>query len=93
MTTFGITRAEATREASAAFVAELDKSTDELTEQLSLLQTLRRAAAGAFGFDRRGDEAGTFGKAADAAKRAIYEGENGGGTDGDGRLIPRGAAV
>ena len=90
MTTFGITRIEATREASAAYVAELDRSIDELTGQLELLQALRRATAGAFGFDRRGGEAGTFGKAADAAKRAIYEGEGGGAGNADGRMVPRG---
>ncbi|RWM29453.1 hypothetical protein [Mesorhizobium sp.] len=92
MTTFSITRTEATREASAAYLAELDKSIDELGAQLALLQGVRRAVAGTFGFDRRTkEEAGEFGAAADAARRAEYEGE-GGSTDGEGRLVPRRAA-
>ncbi|TIS37550.1 hypothetical protein [Mesorhizobium sp.] len=85
---FGITRIEMTKTASAEYVAELDKSIDELSEQLAMLQAVRRAVAGTFGFDRRGDEAGMFGKAADASKRAEYEGE-GGSTDRTGRLVPR----
>ncbi|MES0218036.1 hypothetical protein NKL07_22065 [Mesorhizobium sp. C280B] len=85
---FGITRVDATRTASSEYLAELDKSIDELSGQLALLQGVRRAVAGTFGFDRRGDEAGTFGKAADAAKRAEYEGE-GGQNDESGRLVPR----
>ncbi|RWC91693.1 MAG: hypothetical protein EOS72_03290 [Mesorhizobium sp.] len=88
---FAITRTEATKLASAEYVGELDKSIDELSDQLAMLQAVRRAVAGTFGFDRRGDEAGTFGQAADAAKRAEYEGE-GGQNDQSGRLVPRKAA-
>lgn len=85
---FEITRVEATRTASSEYLAELDKSIDELGAQLALLQGVRRAVAGTFGFDRRGEEAGAFGQAADAAKRAEYEGENN-LTDKVGRLVPR----
>ncbi|CAM5656109.1 hypothetical protein MAUB1S_11409 [Mycolicibacterium aubagnense] len=87
---FGLGLPPTTEALSIEYVKNvLDPQIDELTAQLTLLQGMRRAIASVFGIDRRGDEAGVFGQAADAAKRAEYEGE-GAQTDESGRLVPRG---
>lgn len=86
---FGLALPPATEAQSVEYVRTvLDPQIEELTAQLALLHGARRAIASIFGIDRRGDEAGIFGQAADAAKRAEYEGE-GGQADISGRLVPR----
>ncbi|MBE1208159.1 hypothetical protein [Aminobacter carboxidus] len=88
---FGLGLPEATETGSIEYVrAVLDPQIDELQNQLDLLQGVRRAIAGTFGIDRRGDEAGKFGQLADAAKRAEYEGGGERSSDAEGRLVPRG---
>ena len=87
---FGLDLPSATEAQSVEYVKNvLDPQIDELTAQLSLLQGARRAIASIFGIDRRGDEAGVFGLAADSSRRGEYEGE-GQPLDGNGRLVPRG---
>ncbi|AMS41211.1 hypothetical protein [Aminobacter aminovorans] len=88
---FGLELPQATETGTVEYVRTvLDPQIDELQNQLELLQGLRRAIAGTFGIDRRGDEAGRFGQLADAAKRAEYEGGDQGNSVGEGRLVPRG---
>lgn len=83
---FEITRIPETESAAKAFLTLLDLQIDELQANLHLLQTVRRATAACFGVDRRTEEeSGKIAAAADAAKRAEYEG----GDErqrGDGRL-------
>lgn len=76
-----------TEAASIEFIKTvLDPQIDELQAQLALLQGARRAVASIFGVDRRGDDAGKFGKAADSTNRQHYEGE--GDDAADGRMRP-----
>lgn len=84
---FAITRTDATVTASHEYVAELDKTIDELRGQLELLQGLRRAVAGTFSIDRAEGATG-FGLITENLKRAEYEGDDAEGPDG--RLVPRG---
>lgn len=64
----------------------LDPQIEEVSQQLQLLQGVRRAIAGTFKIDRR-DGVGIFGEAADRAKRAELEGDE--TTDAEGRMVPR----
>lgn len=82
---FSIKLTEQTKMAAEAFIKQLDPQIDELQEQLRLLQGVRRAVAGTFGFDRR-DGVGKIAQAADRAKRAEYEGDD--AVDKDGRFVP-----
>jgi len=80
---FGLVLPPKTEAASIEFVRNvLDPQIDELQNQLALLQSARRAIASIFGIDRRGDDAGVFGQAADSTNRQHYEGEGGDGHDG-----------
>ena len=81
-TRFEVTGIPATEDAAKAFVASLDHQIDELTNNLQLLQGLRRATATTFGIDRR-EGGGKIQQMHDSSRRAEYEGD---GSQPDGRL-------
>lgn len=82
---FSIKLTEHTKTAAEEFLRKLDPQIDELQQQLALLQGVRRAVAGTFGFDRR-DGVGKIAQAADRARRAEYEGDE--AVDADGKFRP-----
>lgn len=70
-----------TEEASKAFLRQIDKQIDEVSENLTRLQEARRTVATMIGASRR-TEAGPIGRMLDAADRSHFEGEGM-------RLVPR----
>lgn len=85
---FGISLPPQTEAETEKYVSQvLDPQIEELSRQLMLLQGLRRALAEAFGIDRR-EDAGTFAKMADMAKRAELEGDDTIGANG--KMVPPG---
>lgn len=81
-TRFGLDLPAATSQGSETYIRDmLDPQIEELQDQLSLLQGLRRAVCGTFQIDRR-EDASVIGKALDAANRAVLEGE-------EDRRVPR----
>lgn len=88
VTRFGLALPTQTEMQTNEFVRQvLDPQIEELQEQLSLLQGVRRAIASTFGIDRR-EDAGTFAKMADSARRAELEGDDTIGING--KMIPPG---
>lgn len=85
---FGISLPPQTEAETDKYVTSvLDPQIEELQRQLSILQGLRRAIAETFGIDRR-EDAGTFGKMADRARRAELEGDE--TTGANGKMVPPG---
>ena len=90
-TRFGFSLPAQTEAETDKYVAGvLDPQIEELQRQLSILQGLRRAIAETFGIDRR-EDAGTFARMADRARRAELEGDETNGANG--KMVPPGVIV